>query len=69
MNVIDIGEICNIYFEAMADSYQVSPELERVLTEMYKILKRNINDVPFEKIWKHLPAVVNRGYLQVEFVE
>lgn len=70
MNVIDIGEICNIYFEAMAShSYRISPELENALTTMYKVLSRNINEVSFEKIWKNLPVVVNRGYLQIEFVE
>lgn len=36
---------------------------------MYKILCTNMNEVSFEKIWKHLPFVVNKGYLKIDFVE
>ena len=40
-----------------------------MLEECYKRLKRNINEVAFEKVWKDLARVVNRGYLRVGFVE
>lgn len=32
-------------------------------------MKRNINDVALEKIWEHLPEMVNRGFLKIRFVE
>ena len=36
---------------------------------MYNILKLNVNDSAFEKIWKNFAPVVNRGYLDVNFVQ
>lgn len=53
----------------MCQDYRISPELEGVLTEMYNLLKKNMNEVAFQKIWKDLPTVVNKGFLQVSFVE
>ena len=35
----------------------------------FRALKRNVNDVAFEKIWFSFPEVVNKGYLKISFVE
>ena len=43
--------------------------MEETLSEMYDILKLNINEITFEKIWEYLPETVNMGYLKIHFVE
>ena len=35
------------------------------MTALYKLLRKNVNEVAFDKIWKDLPAVVNQGYLHI----
>lgn len=39
------------------------------MEESYKFLRQNINEVAFEKIWKLMPEVMNKGHLRVGFVE
>lgn len=65
MNVIDVGDTCALYFRAACQGYRLSQELEVVLTDMYKLLRKNVNEVTLDKIWKDLPTVINQGYLQV----
>ena len=43
--------------------------MEELMEESYKFLRQNINEVAFEKIWKLMPEVMNKGHLRVGFVE
>jgi hypothetical protein len=64
-NALDISDIICIYLK-----YDFMPaELELMVQESYRFLKRHVNDICIEKIWLHLPASVNKGYLKIKFVE